>query len=163
MAGAFYSDTHGRLPFAAYYPPATAPGLDLTLTGAPGVELTPGYPNLVFAQDFHTDIKEPAVFGEVSYSPIEPLKLTAGLRWYQVKTSSEGYELGLAAGGGPAVVSPPATTTESGVNPKFEADYHLTPDQMIYANVAKGYRPGRPRADRADRRSRAPRPTAPRR
>lgn len=142
VTGAFYSDTHGRLPFAAYYPTATAPGLDLTLTGAPGVQLTPGYPNAVFGQDFHTDIQEPAVFGEVSYSPIEALKLTGGLRWYQVKTSSEGYELGLATGGGPAVVSPPATTKESGVNPKFEADYHLTPDQMIYANVAKGYRPG---------------------
>ena len=25
------------------------------------------------------------MFGEVSYSPIDPLKLTAGLRWYQVK------------------------------------------------------------------------------
>jgi iron complex outermembrane recepter protein len=142
VAGAFYSDTHGRLPFAAYYPPATAPGLDLTLTGTPGAELTPGYPNVVFAQDFHTDIKEPAVFGEVSYTPIESLKLTGGLRWYQVKNYSAGYELGLATGGGPAVVSAPETTTESGVNPKFEADYHLTPDQMIYANVAKGYRPG---------------------
>src|SRR5580658_7972050 len=52
VAGAFYSDTHGRLPYAAYYPPSTAPGLDLTLTGAPGVEITPGYPNLIFIQDF---------------------------------------------------------------------------------------------------------------
>ena len=130
------------LPFAAYYPTATVPGLDLTLTGTPGVELTPGYPNLIFAQDFHTEIKEPAVFGEVSYQPIEPLKLTAGLRWYQVKNSSQGYEAGLATGGGPAINSPYATTTESGVNPKFEADYHLTPDDMVYANVAKGYRPG---------------------
>ena len=34
------------------------------------------------------------------------------------------------------------TTTESGINPKFEADYHLTPDQMVYANAAKGFRPG---------------------
>lgn len=142
VVGGFYSDTHGRLPFAAYYPPATAPNLDLTLTGAPGVELTPGYPNLIFAQDFHTDIKEPAAFGELSYQPIAALKLTGGLRWYQVKNYSQGYELGLATGGGPAVVSPPETTTESGVNPKFEADYHLTADQMIYANVAKGYRPG---------------------
>jgi outer membrane receptor protein involved in Fe transport len=142
VAGAFYSDLHGRLPFAAYYPPATAPGLDATLLGPGGGEYTPGYPNTVFAQDFHTDIKEPAVFGEVSYTPIDPLKLTGGLRWYQVKTYSAGYELGLAAGGGPPVVSSPETVTESGVNPKFEADYHLTPDQMIYANVAKGYRPG---------------------
>ena len=152
VAGAFYSDTHGRLPFAAYYPPATAPGLDLTLTGAPGVELTPGYPNTVFAQDFHTDIKEPAVFGEVSYSPIEPLKLTGGLRWYQVKNYSEGYELGLATGGGPAVVSPPATTTESGVNPKFEADYHLTPGPDGLRQRRQGLPPRRHRAHRAERR-----------
>jgi len=142
VAGAYYSDTHGRLPFAAYYPVSTAPGLDATLLGPGGGELTPGYPNAIFAQDFHTDIKEPAVFGDVSYTPIDPLKLTAGLRWYQVKNYSAGYELGLATGGGPAVVSPPTTTTESGVNPKFEADYHLTADHMIYANVAKGYRPG---------------------
>ena len=142
VTGAFYSDTHGRVPFSAYYPPATVPGLDLTLTGTPGVELTPGYPNLIFASDFHTEVKEPAVFGEVSYEPIDPLKLTAGLRWYQVKTSSQGYEAGLATGGGPVIVSPYATQTENGVNPKFEADYHLTPDQMVYVNVAKGYRPG---------------------
>ena len=142
VAGGFYSDTHGRLPFAAYYPPATAPGLDLTLTGVPGAELTPGYPNAIFAQDFHTDIKEPAVFGEVSYPPIEPLKLTAGLRWYQVKTSSEGYELGLATGGGPPVVSPPATRPKAASIRNSRRIITSRQDQMVYVNVAKGYRPG---------------------
>jgi outer membrane receptor protein involved in Fe transport len=107
-----------------------------------GVPNNPDYPNLIFAQDFHTDIKEPAAFGEVSFQPMDALKLTAGLRWYQVKISSSGYEEGLATGGGPAIVSPLATTSESGVNPKFEADYHVTPDQMVYVNVAKGFRPG---------------------
>ncbi|HWG69906.1 MAG TPA: TonB-dependent receptor [Steroidobacteraceae bacterium] len=138
VVGGFYSDFHGRLPFAAYYPPSEVPGLDATLGG----QNNPDYPNLIFASDFHTTIKEPAAFGEVSYQPIERLKLTAGLRWYQVKTSSSGYEEGLATGGGPAIVSPGDTTTESGVTPKFEADYHLTADQMVYVNVAKGFRPG---------------------
>jgi iron complex outermembrane recepter protein len=139
VVGGFYSDFHGRLPFAAYYPPAEVPNLDATLGG---VQNNPDYPNLIFAQDFHTDIKEPAAFGELSFQPMDALKLTAGLRWYQVKISSSGYEEGLATGGGPAIVSPFVTTTESGVNPKFEADYHLTPDQMVYVNVAKGFRPG---------------------
>jgi outer membrane receptor protein involved in Fe transport len=138
VAGGFYSDLYGRLPFAAYYPPSEVPNLDNTL-GGPN---NPNYPNLIFAQDFHTDIKEPAVFGDITYSPIDPLKLTAGLRWYQVRESSEGYEEGLATGGGPAIISPPASTTETGTNPKIEADYHITPDKMVYANVAKGYRPG---------------------
>jgi outer membrane receptor protein involved in Fe transport len=138
VVGGFYSDFHGRLPFASYYPPAEVPNLDATL-GGPN---NPDYPNLIFAQDFHTDIKEPAAFGELSFQPMDALKLTAGLRWYQVKISSSGYEEGLATGGGPAIVSPLVTTTESGVNPKFEADYHVTPDQMVYVNVAKGFRPG---------------------
>jgi outer membrane receptor protein involved in Fe transport len=48
----------------------------------------------------------------------------------------------LATGGGPVVVNPLASTEQSGVNPKFEADYHVTPDQMVYVNAAKGFRPG---------------------
>ncbi len=143
VAGAFYSDLHGRLPFAGYYPPAEVPNLDALFAPIFGTpQISPDFPNLVFAQDFKSDYREGALFGELSYQPIQPLKLTAGLRWYQDKGSSSGYEEGLAPGGGPAIVSPYATTTETGVNPKFEADYHITPDQMIYVNVAKGFRPG---------------------
>jgi len=81
------------------------------------------------------------VFGEVSYNVTQPLKLTAGLRWYQVKTTSQGFEEGLAVGGG-EIVSPLATDKEDGVTPKFEADYSLTRDKMVYAVVSKGFRPG---------------------
>ena len=141
VAGGFYSDFHGRLPFAAEYPGATSPGLDATLLGPGNGELTPGFPDLIFKQDFHTDIKEPALFGNVNYT-WNAWKATVGLRWYSVKTTSSGYEEGLVTGGGPAVVSPPAQTTENGVNPKFEIDYHFDPDQMVYALASKGFRPG---------------------
>jgi outer membrane receptor protein involved in Fe transport len=140
VAGAFYSDFHGRLPYAAYYPPAIAPQLDYTLSG--GTPLTTGYPNTIFAQNFHTDIQEPAVFGNVSYKLTDALKVTAGLRWYQVKTSSSGYEAGLATGGGNPIPSPAATVTESGVNPKINFEYTLNPDAMVYALASKGFRPG---------------------
>jgi iron complex outermembrane recepter protein len=154
VVGGFYSDFHGRIPYAAYYPLAQVPGLDNTLSG--GVPLsygypgtlygsdgpTGGYPNLIFTQDFRTEVKEPAAFGEVSYQATDALKVTAGLRWYQVKTTSYGYEAGLATGGGPVIPSPEATTTESGVNPKISFDYHINPDQMLYATASKGFRPG---------------------
>ena len=140
VTGAFYSDFHGRVPFASLYPGSQVPNLDNELTG--GFPNNPdNIPNLIFKQDFHTDIKEPAVFGEVSYNLTQPLKLTAGLRWYQVKTTSEGFEEGLAVGGG-EIVSPLATDKEDGVTPKFEADYSLTRDKMVYAVVSKGFRPG---------------------
>ncbi|HVW67749.1 MAG TPA: TonB-dependent receptor [Steroidobacteraceae bacterium] len=142
VAGAFFSDFHGRLPYAGEYPGATAAGLDATLLGPGNGELTPGYPDLVFKSDFHTDIKEPALFGNVSYTFFDALKATAGLRWYSVKTTSAGYEEGLVTGGGPAVVSPQGTSKESGVNPKLELDYHLDADKMLYGVASKGFRPG---------------------
>ena len=100
------------------------------------------------------------MFGEVSYQPVDALKVTGGLRWYQVKTTSSGYEEGLAAGGGPAVESPLATTTETGVNPKIEADYHITPDQMVYTTGGEGLSPRRTRARSCPRARPAPAPTA---
>jgi iron complex outermembrane receptor protein len=140
VLGAFYSDLHGRVPFASLYPPSEVPNLDNELTG--GAPNNPdGYPNLIFAQDFHTDIQEPAVFGEVSYELTKALKLTAGLRWYQVKTTSSGFEEGLAVGGG-KIVSPVAIDKENGTNPKIEVDYHFTADQMVYGLASKGFRPG---------------------
>ena len=138
VIGAFYSDFHGRVPFASLYPPSEVPNLDNEL-GGPN---NPDYPNLIFAQDFHTDIQEPALFGEISYQITSALKMTGGLRWYQVKTTSHGFEEGLAVGGGPPLVSSEATDKESGVNPKVEIDYHLTPDRMVYALASKGFRPG---------------------
>ena len=142
VAGAYYSDYHGALPFAAEYPGATLPGLDATLLGPGQGTLTPGFADLVFKQSFRTDIQEPALFGNVTYTFSDSWKATAGLRWYTVKTTSSGYEEGLVTGGGDPVVSPEVTRTERGVNPKFELDYHFDPDQMLYVLASKGFRPG---------------------
>ncbi len=138
VVGGSYSSFHGRLPFAAQYLPAQVPGLDDTLGG----QNNPDYANLVFVSDGHTKVDEPAAFGEVSYKPMDPLKVTLGLRWYQVKTTASGYQEGLAVGGGPAVVDAPRSNTESGVTPKVQVDYHFAPERMVYAMIAKGFRPG---------------------
>ncbi len=141
VVGAFYSDLHGRIPFASLYPPATVPNLDNEITGGPPNNAM-GIPNLVFAQDYHTDIQEPAMFGELYYNITPALKATAGLRWYQVKATSHGYEAGLATGTFDTVIGPEATTKQTGTNPKFGLDYQLAPDQMVYALASKGFRPG---------------------
>ena len=141
VVGAFYSDFHGRVPFASLYPPSQVPGLDNELTG--GQPNNPdGIPNLVFAQDFHTDVQEPAAFGEVSWDITKAWRATVGLRWYEVKTTSEGFEEGLAVGVVARSLSPQATIKENGVNPKFELDYHIDADKMVYGLASKGFRPG---------------------
>jgi iron complex outermembrane recepter protein len=150
VAGAFYSDLHGRLPFASYYPPALAPGYGALLNAAGTCTLVglcpnPNNPDEIFGSDYHSDIREPAVFGEVSYEFTPALKGTAGLRWSQVKTTAGGYAEGTVtqSPGAPGrIVDADVTTTDSATTPKVQLDYKVNPDAMVYTMIAKGFRPG---------------------
>jgi iron complex outermembrane receptor protein len=161
VVGGFYSDFHGRLPFASYYPPSAAPGYGNILINVfgscppPSVASSgylcpnPQHPDEIFGQNYHTEIKEPAVFGELNYEFTSALKGTLGLRWSQVKTTAGGYIEGTVtesnadyyAGIG-QIVDPSTTTTENSVTPKAQLDYHINPDVMVYTTAAKGFRPG---------------------
>jgi outer membrane receptor protein involved in Fe transport len=163
VVGGFFSDFHGRLPFAAAYPSALAPGYGDILTNvfgscvpppAPaGTYLcpNPNNPDQIFGSDYRTEIKEPAVFGEISYELTPQFKATVGLRWSQVKTTAGGYEEGTVTQSNTdyysvppigRVVDPDVTTKENSTTPKVQLDYKLTPSAMIYTMIAKGFRPG---------------------
>ena len=150
VVGAFYSDFHGRLPFAAYYPPALAPGLGALFNAADtcnivGLCPNPNNPDEIFGSDYRTSIKEPALFGEVSYQITEALKVTAGLRWSQVKTTGAGYLEGLVtqSPGAPGrIVDSGAVSKENSTTPKLQLDYKINPSDMVYLTLAKGFRPG---------------------
>jgi outer membrane receptor protein involved in Fe transport len=150
VAGVFYSDLHGRLPFAAYYPPAISPGYGAQLNGAGtcglvGLCTNPNNPDEIFGESYHSSIREPAVFGELSYQITTALKATAGLRWSQVKTTAGGYQEGSVTqspGAPPRIVDADVTTKETATTPKLQLDYKLTPDAMLYTMIAKGFRPG---------------------
>jgi len=147
VAGLFFSDTRGRVPYAGYYPPALAPGISQTggfvVQGIPGlpIPVNPAIPDEIFAQDYQTKVSEPAIYGELSYDFSPQWKGTVGLRGYQVKTETGGYLEGIAFGG-PRITDPTASTTETGVNPKFALDYKVAPDKLMYAQIARGFRPG---------------------
>ena len=163
VAGGFFSDFHGRLPFAASYPSALAPGYGNILINvfgscapppAPaGTYLcpNPNNPDQIFGSDYKTEIREPAVFGEVSYEFTQQLKATAGLRWSQVKTKAGGYLEGTVTQSNTdyysvppvgRVVDPQVTTTENSTTPKFQLDYKFDANAMVYTMIAKGFRPG---------------------
>jgi outer membrane receptor protein involved in Fe transport len=130
VLGAYFSESNGQFT-PGYYPPTIVPGLT-AVSGYPG--------DLFFYQDYPSTIREPAIFGELSYQLTSRLKLTAGARWYEIKSTASGTEQGAAVG--TVVTDAPSTLTEVGVNPKFQADYQLTDDAMVYATAAKGFRPG---------------------
>ena len=160
VTGLFYSDLHGQIPFAGYYPANTAAGVgnilfnvfNLCPPNAPvGTYLCPNprNPDEIFGTYYNTRVKEPAVFGEVSYAFAQNWKATAGVRWSQVKTTAGGYQEGAVtesvddyyAGIG-QLVDAPVTTKESSTTPKVQLDYHINPDVMVYTTAAKGFRPG---------------------
>jgi iron complex outermembrane receptor protein len=145
VAGFFYSDTRGRVPYAGYYPPSIAPGISQTggfiATGVVGIPVNPAIPDEIFGQDYQTKVSEPAVYGELSYDFNDQWKGTAGLRGYRIKTRTGGYLEGIAFGGA-RITDPTAETTESGVNPKVGLDYKLAADKLLYFQAARGFRPG---------------------
>ncbi len=160
VTGVFYSDLHGQIPFAGYYPANSAAGVGNILfnvfglcpPNAPvGTYLCPNprNPDEIFGTYYNTRVKEPAVFGEVSYEFAQNWKATAGIRWSQVKTTAGGYQEGAVtesvddyyAGIG-QLVDAPVTTKESSTTPKVQLDYHINPDVMVYTTAAKGFRPG---------------------
>jgi iron complex outermembrane receptor protein len=105
----------------------------------------PNNPDEIFGTNYHTTVREPAVFGEISYELTQAFKATAGLRWSQVKTTAGGYQEGSVTqspGAAPQIVDPTTTTTETATTPKLQLDYKLTPDAMVYTMIAKGFRPG---------------------
>lgn len=127
-----------------YEPPAIINGLNEYLGGTPSSPApgtNPLNPDEVTSSYQHQVSTEPALYGEVSYQATAPLKLIAGARLYQNRQTSYSYQEGLVDGG-PRITDAPETLTQSGVNPKAEAEYQITPDKMVYALASKGFRPG---------------------
>lgn len=147
VAGFFFSDTRGRVPYAGYYPAALAPGISQTggfvVQGIPGlpIPVNPANPDEIFGQDYQTKVSEPALYGEVSWAFTEAWKATLGLRAYRVRTETGGYLEGIAFGGA-RLTDPNSSTTENGVNPKIAFEYKAAPGELLYADAARGFRPG---------------------
>ena len=147
VVGFFYSDTRGRVPYAGYYPPSFSPGISQTGGFLPSagigipVNPAPGLQDEIFGQDYQTTVREPALYGELSYEFSPHWKGTVGLRGYKVRTETGGYLEGIAFGG-PRITDPNTSFSESGVNPKAALDYKPTPDTLLYTQIARGFRPG---------------------
>jgi iron complex outermembrane recepter protein len=108
---------------------------DSTVAGFTGV----AFPNNSLAQfRFHDREQQVAGFGNLTYSPIPALKLTAGLR----ETYSPGYykqDLSTGFFGGPAFNN---TTHFTSLTPKFSISYDLSEDATVYTSAGKGNRLG---------------------
>ena len=84
---------------------------------------------------------EEAVFGDVSYDILPNLKATAGVRWFRDIATFHQFTNGAFYGFTPSTYLAPSTT-ESGFTPRYLLEYKVTPDFLVYASGAKGFREG---------------------
>jgi iron complex outermembrane receptor protein len=88
-------------------------------------------------------LRQVAVFGEFSYDITDQLNVTAGARYFKYDKDISGQTtLGSILVG--AVVRPLSfvNSSEDGTAFKLNASYKITPDVMLYAEAAQGFRPG---------------------
>ena len=90
---------------------------------------------------YHVD--QYAAFGEASYSILNSLKFTAGLRYFSYDTHVDEQESGVGTTSGNATPTNASySTSASGITPKFNLAYQPNPDLTVYTEIAKGFRPG---------------------
>jgi iron complex outermembrane recepter protein len=97
------------------------------------------FDNTLFFGDLHTNRSERALFTQETYRLTSKLSATAGVRLIHYDVSGGATEYGALNG--------PETTfsakhSYSGVTPRYNLEYQLTPDKMVYITAAKGLRTG---------------------
>jgi outer membrane receptor protein involved in Fe transport len=81
-----------------------------------------------------------AVFGNFVYRITPTVHLAAGLRVSDSEFSYNDYQDGPYGPGAPTRYG--GSKSETPVTPRFSISWQVTPDEMLYATVAKGYRIG---------------------
>ncbi len=111
---------------------------DLVVPGAKDHPLLGGKDE-IYSEDLMDDLREVALFGELTYYLSEKVSLTAGLRWFDYNDDAVsviediGIDLSQTVKG---------MQRKSGVTPKFVLSYHMDDRALIYGQVSQGYRVG---------------------
>ena len=88
-------------------------------------------------------IKQKAAFGEATYALTEKLKVTAGLRWYSYDNHLDMTVNGFGEPSGSNVeIYQHVVQSNTGINPKFNVSYEASKAVLLYADAARGFRPG---------------------
>ncbi len=117
--------------------------IQIRTNGAQNVESVYRSPMLPGDMFFYTEIdtidEQLAGFAQADYELFDGFKVTAGARISQTKFDTEVLRDGPLAGGRSVTVG---KQSETPITPKFGVSWQIDPANLIYASVAKGYRPG---------------------
>jgi len=117
----------------------------LSSTTTPLAELAFGTPAGTSSLIAKFDQTTYAAFGQIDFKPIEPLTLTAGLRYESSKESLDRDNL-FQLPTGEIILDPTtrlrnAQANDDVVLPRFAIAYRFTPNVSVYGSVSQGYKP----------------------
>ena len=134
LAGVFYSDVERdysqRLPTPGY-DALWIPSAD---TNFPEAVDSP------YSSDLTYDLRQIALFGEATYTLLDRLSLTAGLRWYDWEEDKT-----FRSGGGfsnSAAQNQDVTVSSDGFTPRFMVSYDANDNVALNAQISRGFRLG---------------------
>jgi iron complex outermembrane receptor protein len=138
VVGAFYADTDRK--YAQRLPtPGYDAVTDATLGAGTSAAVANGFgPNSPYNADLPYNLKQAALFGEVSYDLTSQLTGTAGLRYYDYKEERTFKSGGLFANGDNQFDQ----TKSDGYSPRFLLAYKMSPGVTWNAQASKGFRLG---------------------
>src|SRR6185437_7908788 len=86
---------------------------------------------------------EYAPFADATYHFTRQWSLSAGVRWFKDRRKGTRWSGGLFdAGPGIFVNAPDQRDKESGTDPRVSINFDVTPQNLLYASAAKGFRLG---------------------
>lgn len=98
---------------------------------------------IIYIDNSPYHIKQYALFAEGSYRITDTVKATIGVRGFKYRSLLNYDESGIYSSSGNATaVTGIVEGTASGVSPKVNISYKPTQDVTLYAQIAKGFRPG---------------------
>jgi iron complex outermembrane receptor protein len=112
------------------------------LSGIPttgsGINVSTG-PDVLFVSNIPYDLKQYALFGELSYAFTPAFKATAGARWYHY---DEKRTLNFDGLFGSEVIGQPGEAKANGFAPRGILEYNASGDLKLIAQASKGFRLG---------------------
>ncbi len=138
VLGGFYSDTDRR-----YSQTLPTPGYDAftdaVLGAGTSAAVANGFgPNSPYNAVLPYDIRQTALFGEISYDFTDRFTVTAGGRYYDFSEERRFTSGGLFANGDDQI----GTTESDGFSPRVIATYEVADQVRVNAQVSKGFRLG---------------------
>jgi iron complex outermembrane recepter protein len=145
LVGAFYSKEEGHTEFGSFargY--GDSPSFEYYnqyeqdyLSGEP---LTPT--DQWFSGLYDTELKQKAVFGEVSFNITDNFSVTAGGRWFDYERFAAQHQEQPPGFTGPTLLDNQRESSEDGTVFKVGASWQLDPDHLLYGTYSEGFRVG---------------------